>query len=79
MRYRGSVPQSKRGERPNWSKNLRRSNRSYAVSAPRGQFSANWPRGSSYFFFSVCGVCLRKRGLYFDSFSFSPPGLRRSV
>ena len=27
----------------------------------------------SYFFFSVCSVCLRSRGLYFLSFSFSPP------
>ena len=31
----------------------------------------------SYFFFSVCIVCLRSRGLYFLSFSFSPPILRR--
>ena len=29
----------------------------------------------SYFFFSVCSVCLRSRGLYFFSFSFSAPDL----
>ena len=34
---------------------------------------------AGYFFFSVCQVCLRSRGQYFFSFSFSPPGLRRSV
>ena len=33
----------------------------------------------SYFFFSECSVCLRSRGEYFFSFSFSPPGLRRRV
>ena len=32
-----------------------------------------------YFFFSVCSVCLRSRGLYLLSLSFSPPVLRRSV
>ena len=32
-----------------------------------------------YFFFSTWTVCLRSRGQYFLSFSFSPPGLRRSV
>ncbi len=32
-----------------------------------------------YFFFSVCSVCLRRRGLNFLSFSFSPPVLRRRV
>ena len=31
-----------------------------------------------YFFFSTWTVCLRRRGLYFLSLSFSPPGLRRS-
>ena len=30
---------------------------------------------AGYFFFSVCSVCLRRRGLYFFSLSFSPPDL----
>ena len=34
---------------------------------------------AAYFFFSTCRVRLRSRGLYFCSFSFSPPGLRRIV
>lgn len=34
---------------------------------------------ADYFFFSTCTVCLRSRGEYFFTLSFSPPDFRRSV